>query len=416
MSDMVDIVLWSPHRNQRALADDRHRFKLIRCGRRFGKTTYAVNFLVEEALLSDEGLFYYIGPTYKQAKMIAWKMLLEAVRVLPPALVRKINESELYVELNKGARIYIKGADNPDSLRGVGLNGAVLDEYADIRENVFTEIIQPALLDRKGWCVVMGTPKGFNHFYRLEREVEGDFEWGKFHFTSYDNPFIAKEDIDRIRATTPEDIFQQEYMAEFRRFEGLVYKEFDPARHLFTEMPERQIIETIGGLDFGMTNPACLLTIKKDFDNCYWVTSEWYERGHTGPEVVEVAKATRDVQKINAFYPDPENPDIIKQMADAGLTVREVIKGSGSVAAGVDKVKTLFKNGKLFIHKSCKNLIFELETYHYPPKREGYNLSEDPVKENDHAVDALRYPLMMNTPTDVREQNQDFGLYAGSYI
>jgi PBSX family phage terminase large subunit len=397
---------------QLSIVNDKKRFKLARCGRRFGKTVLAVSTLVEEALLINEGLFFYVGPTYKQAKLIAWEMLLKKVRELPPELVQKINESELYVVIGNGTRIHIKGADDPDSLRGVGLDGCVLDEYADIRENVFRQIIEPALLDKKGWCLIIGTPKGYNHFYRLYTEVIQKEDWGVYHFTSYDNPIIDPVELDKIKAETPPEIFESEYLAEFRRFEGLVYKEFDREAHTFQKLPDIQFIETIAGIDWGYTNPTAMVVIKKDFDNNYWIVDEYYQTGKTTDEIIEYAKQLQGRWGINYFYPDNAEPDRIESLQRAGLSVREIDK---DITTGIDKVHSLFKSNRLRIQSGLTSLLFELESYRYPKKREGYNDKEEPVKENDHALDALRYALCTNEPTDVREEGMDYGLYSETY-
>lgn len=371
------------------------------CGRRFGKTTYAINVLVEEALLKNKSLFYYVAPTYRQAKQIAWTMLLESTRKLPKALLKKTNESELYVEIGNGSRIYIKGADDPDSLRGVGLDGCVLDEYADMKQNVFEDIVRPALTDKEGWCVFIGTPRGFNHFYELYVQASNLNNWSAYRFTTYDNPLIKPSEIEEARHAMSEDKFQQEYMAEFRKMEGLVYREFDRDKHVFKELPPRQYLETFAGLDFGFTNPFALIVIKKDYDNNYWIVAERYQTGKTTAEIIEIIKQL----EINYIYPDPAEPDRIEEMKRAGLNIRDVDKGKSSIVAGIDKVRELLKTGRLKVHDSCVNTIWEFETYKLKEKKENQNDPEEALKENDHAMDALRYALMTNQPTRVVRLN-----------
>jgi phage terminase large subunit len=272
MTETVKINLWNPHKNQKQITQDKARFKVIVCGRRFGKTTLSIYTLLKHALSKKNGKYFYIAPTYKQAKMIAWSMLLEAVNKLPNELVKKVNESELYVVVGNNSRIDIKGADNPDSLRGVGLHGVVLDEYADMKPNVFNEIIEPALADHKGWAMFIGTPKGFNHFFDLFNQADGQENWSHYRFTSYDNPFLEREELERIKLKTPEDVFMQEYMADFRKHEGLVYKEFDRDFHLYDDEQIRPgIVDRIVAIDFGFTNPTAVLLIEKDSDSSYWV-------------------------------------------------------------------------------------------------------------------------------------------------
>lgn len=371
----------------------------MRCGRRFGKTTLAIGKLVKSALLKNDSQYFYAAPTYKQAKMIAWEMLLDFTRRLPSELVHKVNESELYVLIGNNSKISIKGADDPDRLRGVGLNGCVLDEYADMKSNVWTEIIQPALGDKKGWCWFIGTPKGFNHFWELYESAAERDEWGRFHFTSYDNQYFSKEEIDRIRKDTDEDTFAQEYLAEFRRFEGLVYKEFDPDNHVFNneEIPIR-FSNVIAGVDFGFTNPCAVTIIGCESNGRYWVIDEWYERGQTTNELIEQCKAFLKRYSVSAWYPDPAEPDRIAEMRRAGLNCRKVNKDKVS---GISRVRELFKANRLSIARNCKNVIRELGTYRYPDPKDDRNPLEEPIKDMDHALDGIRYALYTHDPTNI---------------
>lgn len=411
-----EIRLWTPHDNQRRLIQNKSRFKVIRCGRRFGKTTYAINLLIKSALNTKDGKFFYIAPTYRQAKMIAWDMMIHTTDKFGPFhknFIKKANESELFVSFHNGARIDIKGADNPDSLRGVGLDGVVLDEYAFMKPNVFSEIVSPALLEKQGFCVFISTPNGFNHFYDLYMEAQDRKDWATFHFTSYDNTLLtpeARAELDEKANTTNIDTFAQEYMAEFRKKQGLVYKDFIREKHVY-ETKQYERVETIAGVDFGFTNPACILTIDRDTEYNYYVKDEWYKARKSTDDIIDYAKNTG----AQIFYPDPAEPDRIEQMTRAGLNCRDVSK---SVGTGIARVSDLFKQNKIFIHKSCKNLIQELETYSYKEQRDDVidkNQDEKPEKANDHAVDALRYALYMHAPVSHTEMHQDFGLYNYNY-
>jgi phage terminase large subunit len=170
--------------------------------------------------------------------------------------------------------------------------------------------------------------------------------------------------------------------------EGLVYKEFNRERHVYNEAKINKA-ETILGVDFGYTNPAAILQIIRDTDSHYWVASEWYKTGKTNIEIIEYTKSLSP----NAVYPDPAEPDRIEEMKRHGLNCREVNK---DIPKGIDAVRELFKQGRIHVHSACKNLIWELETYAYPDKKDLHNEEERPIKENDHAVDALRYALHMN--------------------
>ena len=131
-------------------------------------------------------------------------------------------------------------------------------------------------------------------------------------------------------------------------------------------------------------------------------TQEYYQKGRTEEQIGDYIKSCM----FNNVYPDPENPSAIAVLNEKGVEVQEVVKGKGSVQTGIGKVRNLFKRNKLFIHKDCKNLISELETYSYPDKKDMHNEDENPIKENDHALDALRYVIMMDIPEDKGEMDR----------
>jgi phage terminase large subunit-like protein len=194
---------------------DKSRFRVLVAGRRFGKTTLAVNELFMNAMKSPCSLNYYIAPTYRQAKQIAWKMLKT---IVPEEIISKANESELIIEFVNSSTIELKGCDNPDSLRGVGVSFVVVDEYAVVSnaENLWAEVLRPMLIDTGGRALFIGTPKGLNHFYSLFQKGEAEQDGFKsYRFTSYDNPYIDRKEIDLMKDELPERIFQQEVMTSF---------------------------------------------------------------------------------------------------------------------------------------------------------------------------------------------------------
>lgn len=371
---------------QSAIAKDKHRFKVVNCGRRFGKTTLAIEE-IKGKVAAGKTKIAYIAPTYQQARDIAWEMLKREFRGAD------FNESRLEIRVGK-AVIVLRGWESIETLRGQFFDFIVIDEVASMRNfNIYwQEVVRPTLTDTRGKVMFISTPKGFNHFYDLFNTKDEDYQ--SFHFTSYDNPFIPKEEIDKAAKEIPEDRFAQEYLADFRKTEGLVYKEFDRSRHLISgEMAEgrERFIDTILGIDFGYTNPSSIIPIKIDSDNHYWILEEWYKTGQTTEQIAEQAK----LYKPTKVYPDPAEPDRIEILSKSGLNCRDVSK---DIVAGVDRVRELFKQNRIHIHPDCHNLIHELETYRYPEKKPDKNEEEKPVKENDHALDALRYALYMVSP------------------
>lgn len=192
----------------------RKRFNVEVVHRRGGKTVVKIMRLVDAALRSNRPLprYGYVAPLLKQAKAIAWDYLKTYTRKIPGV---SINESELYVELPNGARVRIFGADNPDSLRGLYFDGVVLDEVADMKPEVWTAIILPAILDRNGWADFIGTPKGINLFSELYFKALKDPEWFAALRTVYDTGALSPDEIELARASMPEPQFRQEFLCDF---------------------------------------------------------------------------------------------------------------------------------------------------------------------------------------------------------
>ena len=385
------------HQNQNIVASDTHRFRVINCGRRWGKTTLAVEE-IKGIALSREARICYIAPTIQQARDIAWQQMIKEYK---PIIVKAVESPsrEIVVKNIKGTTslIQLRGWEAIETLRGQFFDFIVIDEVASMRNFWLNwqEVIRPTLTDKKGQVMFISTPKGFNHFYDLYNTKDSDYK--SFHFTSYDNPFIPSEELDKAKEELPEDRFAQEYLADFRKTEGLVYKEFNREKNVSTEEP-KTCIETILGIDFGYTNPAGQLPIKVDGDGHYWIREEYYKTGQTTDQIAEVAL----LYKSTKCYPDPAEPDRIEILRRAGLNCREVSK---DIVAGVDHVRELFKQNRIHIHPDCKNLIYELETYRYPDKKPEQNEPEKPVKDNDHLLDCLRYALYNYKQIPIRKDS-----------
>lgn len=382
------------HPTQNIVAADTHRFRVLCNGRRWGKTTLAIEEIKGKAL-SKPTRIAYVAPTFQQARDIAWVQLRKELQ----GMISAVNESRLEVHtktLQGGeSLIQLKGWEAIETLRGQQFDFIVIDEVASMRNFWvnWQEVIRPTLTDTKGEALFISTPKGFNHFYDLYNFQDEDTDYKSFHYTTYDNPHIPPDELDKARREIGEDRFAQEYNADFRKTEGLVYKEFDRTRHVVTDAQiyGNTYSELLLGVDFGYTNPTAVLSVWRDSSDTFYVLSEWYERKRTDVEVAEYV-ASLKAQKV---YPDPESPSAIEELRKRGVNIRDVVKGKDSIKNGIDSVRELLKANKLFIHASCKNLIYEFETYVYPEKKDMHNEEENPIKENDHALDALRYVISM---------------------
>ena len=214
MEEVLDIELDYAPRDVFADFHDRtERWAVVVAHRRCGKTVSCINDLIYRALIEDKehGQYAYVAPYYSQAKNIAWDYLQ---RYSKPVLA-KANQSELWVELVNGAKIKLYGADNPDALRGLYLDGVVLDEYADMRPRMWGEIIRPLLADRLGWAVFIGTPKGHNAFYDVFTNATKDPRWFAKTLRASQTKLLPDSELEDAQASMSPDQYEQEFECSF---------------------------------------------------------------------------------------------------------------------------------------------------------------------------------------------------------
>ena len=209
---------YAPRKWQRECHADRSRFRVIALHRRGGKTVYATMELIEGALKCELelGLFVFVAPFLSQAKAIAWGMIKYRLKKLVAMKAVHVNEAELTITFqHNGAKLKLFGADNPDSLRGVRLDGAVLDEVAQMKPEIWDDIIQPALSDRKGFAIFIGTPNGVNMFSEKYHKAKTLPDWSSHLYTVYDTDAIDVEEVERLKRDMSEASFKREYLCDF---------------------------------------------------------------------------------------------------------------------------------------------------------------------------------------------------------
>jgi len=220
MSDLnFSLLPW-----QETVFKDPTRFKVIAAGRRCGKSRLAATILIIESLKCPPGsAVLYVAPTNGQARQIVWDVLLEIGR----DVIQASHINNMDITMINGAKIYVRGADRPDTLRGVSLTYAVLDEVADIKPEAWEQVIRASLSDKKGRAIFIGTPKGRNWFYDLFKmgQEESDPDWKSWHFTTQDNPLIDPTEIESAKKTLSSFAFKQEYLASFDNAGSDVFKE-----------------------------------------------------------------------------------------------------------------------------------------------------------------------------------------------
>jgi phage terminase large subunit-like protein len=212
------------HNAQMKIFKSDKRFKVASCGRRFGKSYLAAWVLIIKALQSEDKDVFYVAPTFQQAKDILWSILKDVGQ----GVIKSTHENTATITLVNDRKIYLKGSDRPDTLRGVGLAYVVMDEYASMKPEVWEMILRPTLADVKGGALFIGTPSGKNHFHKLWIEAqlpENEMDWESFQFVSTDNPFLDPDEIEAAKKSMSTQAFRQEFEATFESFSGGVFKE-----------------------------------------------------------------------------------------------------------------------------------------------------------------------------------------------
>jgi PBSX family phage terminase large subunit len=281
----------------------------------------------------------------------------------------------------------VRSTENPNVIEGMTLKWAWADEAGQMKLDAWINL-QGRLSILKGNLFCTTTPYTLNWLYTdfYEQWKKGNQDYLVVQFRSCDNPYFPKEEYERVRATMDIRTFRRRYDGLFEKMEGLVYEDFINSVHII-EPKEITIKETICGIDWGFNNPAAIAVIAIDYDNNFYLIDEYYKSEKTTQEIITKLKEFSSQYKIRMWYPDPSEPDRLEEMKRVGLYPREVNKAKDSFKNGIDKVRELLRRGQLKIFNNCRYAIDEFSTYHYP---EGL---EEPIKEGDHLMDAIRYAI-----------------------
>lgn len=215
---------YTPRLLQATLHRNVRRFNVIVCHRRFGKTHFSLNEMIDRAFRNDlkNPQYAYIAPTYGQAKRIAWDLLKDYLKNIPGVT---FNESDLRADIprpHRGdkLRFLLLGAENPGSVRGIYLDGCILDEYAEMDPTIWSQVIRPALSDRLGWAIFIGTPKGQNHFFDVYKAAQdavsqGNEQWFTAMYKASQTGVVSMSELEQARLVMAENEYAQEYECSF---------------------------------------------------------------------------------------------------------------------------------------------------------------------------------------------------------
>jgi len=377
---------------QSKIFQNKTRFRVVVAGRRFGKTFLSTAELLSAAMSGKNKNCWYIAPTYKSAKEIAWDMLIDQI---PEGYISKKNESALSLKLRNGSTISLKGAEKPDNLRGRALDFAVMDEYADMKPETWYEVIRPALSDREGSAMWIGSPKGRNHFYDLWGfGVDKRDGWDSFQFTTLDGGNVSATEIEAAKQDLDERTFNQEYLAQFVNYSGIIYYNFsreESVKHMVDDDSTLHI-----GMDFNLDPMSAVVAIREGGD--LKIIDELVIYGSNTDEMADEIRQ-RYPKRRAIIYPDPASRQ--RKTSAGGRTDLSILQNAGfevkapnshtSIRDRINSVNARLKSADnvrhLFVDPKCKQTIKSLERQTY---KEG---TSQPDKDSgfDHMNDALGY-------------------------
>ena len=384
----VSLLPW-----QEEVFHDTTRFKVVAAGRRTGKSRLAAWLLIINALQTEKGQVFYVAPTQGQARDIMWQTLME----LGHPVIAGSHINNLQIKLVNGTMISLKGADRPETMRGVSLGFLVMDEYADMKPEVWEQILRPALADQKGEALFIGTPMGRNHFYELYKYAElGDDETYKsWHFTSYDNSMLDSGEIDIAKKSMSSYAFRQEFMASFEARGSEMFKE-EWVR--FGESPEEGdyyiAVDLAGFEDVNKKRTKntklddTAIAVAKVNENGWFVENIIYGRWGLDETATKIFQAVRDYRPVSVGI----EKGIAKQAVMSPLMdlmkrygtffrVEELTHGNKKKTDRVMwALQGRFENGYITLNQGEWNVKFLDQLFQFPD-----------VLTRDDLIDALAY-------------------------
>lgn len=374
---------------QNKVAQSPARFKILRNGRRTGKTFYFIIDSLSLGLLYPNLSLSYVGLTYGHAKDVVWEDYLK----LAEGLIAYKNSQELLIRLHNGSRIKLYSWDSIDNMLGKKNHKVYLDECAVAKnlKKAWDDVIEPTLLDYHGEAIFASMPRGKGQFKKLIDESKSKPGWQDFHYTSYENESIpnVKEELDQKRKDISPSVFAQQYLAEFTDLEGRIYTEFN--RDQTKPEPPFEPVSYGFSVDFGYNHPLAAYLYAIGPDDQVHVKRELYERRLDDAQRLAKIKELIEGYEITTAVGDSEDPIALLSLSrELGFTIEPAHKGKGSVFDGITEVKSRLHKGDLTVDDSCVYLQDELESYSWKLDPAG-NQMDVPIKEMDDACDSVRY-------------------------
>jgi Terminase large subunit, T4likevirus-type, N-terminal len=389
------------------------RFRILVAGRRFGKTYLSMVELCRAAW-STGRLVWYVAPTYRQAKRITWKPLKQMTRRY---WATQPNETDLRIELTTGGTICLRGADNYDSLRGDGLDFLILDEYASIAREAWPEVLRPALADKQGSALFIGTPRGHDHFYDLYQWAATQPHWERFQFTTEQGGNVSQDELQAATHELDERTYRQEFQASFENLTtGRAYFAFDRARNV-ERLQFNPNLPLFWSLDFNV-NPMCSVIGQRGGDFVHILAELALADSNTFAACEHFLNRIGQFARLSPFttriqvYGDATGSG---RQTCASRTDWQIVRdfftrypypveyrvssSNPPVKDRINCVNAMLCNQagdrRLLVHPDCKELILDLERLRWKSDPSGNLLpavdKSDPARS--HASDALGYMI-----------------------
>lgn len=396
------------HPKQSEVLHDPRRFKVIVAGRRWGKTALSKTTLIINAAKKKRQRVWYVAPTYRMAKQIMWDDLVNSI---PKEWIVKVHNTELSIRLKNGSVIELRGADRPDTLRGVEINYLVLDEYQEMHPDVWSKVLRPTLAKSRGHALFIGTPKGYANLYDLYclGQDPKASQWMAWQFPTITSPFIPESEIEQARQDMDEKSFRQEFEASFETMSGRVYYPFDRFKHVgdYKFNPQRPIWI---GQDFNV-DPMCTAIIQPQEDGTLWIVDELFLPDSSTEAVCEeLERRYWRAIKRSTVYPDPAGGNRSSTRGESDL---DIFRDKGfkrikyrrkhpAVADRVNAVNRMLMSAageiRLFVDRGCTNTIESFEQTLYKPGSRDIDKSLGV----EHMTDAIGYPIELEHPVRTR--------------
>ena len=381
---------------QKTITQSNKRFRVLVSGRRFGKTHLAIRELCKAASQPGRKVFY-VAPSYRMAKQIVWEQLKTRLRQL--RWIKRINESDLSIRLVNDSLISLRGADNEDSLRGVGLDFVVLDEFADIDAKAWHEVLRPTLSDTGGGALFCGTPKGIGNwaYDMFQHSKTDDDNWQSFQYTTIQGGQVPPEEIEQAQQDLDARTFKQEYEASFETYSGTIYYNYSQdSVYKEDKTPLKDAKHIYIGMDFNIDPMSACVAVRTE--QGLIVMDEISIYGSNTDEMVDEIQ-TRYPQKHITVFPDPASRQRktsaggrtdLSILVNAGFTVKAKSQHP-AIRDRINAVNSALKSAdgkqKLWIAPNCKQVIRSLTRQIYKP-----GTSQPDNNENlSHMNDALGY-------------------------